>query len=424
MWFRSNFLNFSIYSLSLHTSILKHFIFIIVIASFSTILMPASVIASNSSSNNAINVTEPLQAQLSLTPVQNSPYSNAENVTGQQTYQANGDLSLSIETNKIIYLPGTMLSISGTVENETGPITKKVSILVEYGSQHEVVYQTSVISGESGYRDGGLNIEKPGTYYVTVSVSPNIKASTTFEVIEYYVTKAAVLMYLGVASFACLMIVIAKNIQPSLRELLRFILITIIALVPIAVLLSTEVEIGQNSPVGLVEKKIPNTLPTGKQATWNWVINIGGSAIDSYSEGIQIPVFVVVFGLAGGYLRYLYTTFAEQTTTIKSHPQEDESPSSPTTNVKTKEDYETIRLVVLYNSLRDLAFLFLSPLLAIASYFLLLQAGVNTSNLPTIAAVCFAVGLISKQVVERLEEFAGGKLPDKVPSDKTKSKND
>ena len=38
-----------------------------------------------------------------------------------------------------------------------------------------------------------------------------------------------------------------------------------------------------------------------------WVINIGGQP-PNYDYGIQIPISVLIFGILGGYLRYLYKT--------------------------------------------------------------------------------------------------------------------
>jgi len=41
------------------------------------------------------------------------------------------------------------------------------------------------------------------------------------------------------------------------------------------------------------------------------MINIGGVQDDEYSAGIQVPVNVVIFGIGGAYLRFLYKTATE-----------------------------------------------------------------------------------------------------------------
>ena len=59
------------------------------------------------------------------------------------------------------------------------------------------------------------------------------------------------------------------------------------------------------SPIGLV---IDPTLNEDGNTGIGWILNIGGSSIDNFKTGIQIPVYVIVFGIVGGYLRYLYKT--------------------------------------------------------------------------------------------------------------------
>src|SRR5205823_194975 len=89
----------------------------------------------------------------------------------------------------------------------------------------------------------------------------------------------------------------------------------IISVIVLSILLSvlyTDIEWGVNSPIGLILKSSVdekgqiklNSLgqPLGDQ----WTINVGGTQRDNYSEGIQIPVYVAVFGIIGGYLRHLY----------------------------------------------------------------------------------------------------------------------
>ena len=90
-------------------------------------------------------------------------------------------------------------------------------------------------------------------------------------------------------------------------EILRFLCLTGIVASIIGALLFSDVELGVNSPVGLVRgassswKGIKHTQTAGQ-----WVVNVGGSPVDNYTGGIQVPATVVIFGLLGGYLRYLY----------------------------------------------------------------------------------------------------------------------
>ena len=64
-----------------------------------------------------------------------------------------------------------------------------------------------------------------------------------------------------------------------------------------------------------------------------------------------------------------------------------------------------------YQSLEDIALLFLAPLLAIAVYFLLTVFGLEGGNsIYTIAVISFTVGLMTEEVVQALIGFTTSKL--------------
>jgi hypothetical protein len=108
------------------------------------------------------------------------------------------------------------------------------------------------------------------------------------------------------------------------------------------------------------------------------VLNIGGIAANNYLYGVQVPVSVIIFGIGGGYLRFLYYT---------------------STKERQKEQFEE----PFYETLRDLALFFLSPLLAVAVWLVLFQGG--TTSILTLAAVSFTVGLFTREVVQALIDF-------------------
>ena len=83
-----------------------------------------------------------------------------------------------------------------------------------------------------------------------------------------------------------------------------------------------------------------------------------------------------IFGIAGGYLRYLYDTARNLKDELKLAREE------------TEDDY------TFFQSLERLAIIFISPLLAIAIWFILFQGG-TASNF-TLAAVGITVGLLMK----------------------------
>jgi hypothetical protein len=66
---------------------------------------------------------------------------------------------------------------------------------------------------------------------------------------------------------------------------------------------------GKESPISLI-KFIDNTKD--EKLSNQWIINIGGIKVDNYRSGIFIPIFVLMFGLAGEYLRYLHRTILQK----------------------------------------------------------------------------------------------------------------
>lgn len=129
------------------------------------------------------------------------------------------------------------------------------------------------------------------------------------------------------------------------------------------------------------------------------MINVGGTSSDKYKAGIQIPVAIFIFGIAGGYLRYLYS---------KAHPARARAvtqPALPAARAALREQQEEPRQIdgKFNGILQNLILLFLSPLLAIAVWLVLFQGG--TISPLTLAAVSFGVGLATRQATRGLIAF-------------------
>ena len=217
---------------------------------------------------------------------------------------------------------------------------------------------------------------------------------------------------------------LAGNIRSKEKqfELVRFICLSAIALAPIAALVFTDVEISPNSPIGLVLKpEVASGSQNATQSVSSCMLNVGGDPKSNYQSGIQVPVDIFIFGIAGGYLRYLWQTAEkvkdrqvvslkakEKSTTVataKNNPQREAS-----LQIKQKsEDRSTDELKeapeIFYEALRDIALFFLAPLLAIAVWLVLLQGG--TTSPFTLAAISFTIGLVTREVIESLISFAG-----------------
>jgi hypothetical protein len=107
-------------------------------------------------------------------------------------------------------------------------------------------------------------------------------------------------------------------------------------------------------------------------------------------------VNVFIFGIAGGYLRYLWKT-AKLRMKREKHVAEGSA-----------SDKDRMRTWSFYQSLEDLALLFLSPLLAIAIWFVLFEGG--TTGTYAIAVISFTVGLVTEEVIQTLIGFTGSIL--------------
>jgi hypothetical protein len=80
-------------------------------------------------------------------------------------------------------------------------------------------------------------------------------------------------------------------------------------------LLFADLQVGANSPIGLIVKppidengKVKVDAKGQPLAGGEWKINVGGHQDNYYESGMQIPISVIIFGIAGSYIRYLYKT--------------------------------------------------------------------------------------------------------------------
>jgi len=196
------------------------------------------------------------------------------------------------------------------------------------------------------------------------------------------------------------------------KEDTDFLFISGITLSPIASIFTVDSEVGINSPIGLLKKDDNSTLGA---TTSQWVINIGGTVQDNkISGGVQIPVYIFIFGIAGGYVRYLYDIATKWREEFRGNDTNNKSKDN--NNYKDKSGHDNPDVRLFFRSLEQLAIIFLSPLLAMAIWFILFQGG-TTSNF-TLAAIAITVGLLMKDIVRRITEFSQGV----VGSDKKKEK--
>lgn len=343
-------------------------------------------------------------------------------LTNQTKYseqrQQLGDPALSIKTDREVYGEGDNVGISGYVYNGTDfPMNEKVKITIENIPSGEITDNASVVTAADGSYNHTVSNTEDGNFKATALVNINdIKetASTTFQIKSIFWTTPAIMLYVGASFFIALMAVIffgrkiTEGIEKEgekifLVEILRFICLTGIAVSFIVSLIFSEVEVGANAPIGLIIKDPSEGLETGEGAADSdvegsqWMINVGGSAADNYAGGIQIPVTVLIFGVAGGYLRYLYgLRYLYEKKIYDGQPEHTEREWGDI-NIDDK-------LALFKHSLRSLSLFFLSPLLAIAVWFVVFQGGITAKY--SIAAMSFTLGLVTEEVIQALIAFA------------------
>jgi hypothetical protein len=357
-----------------------------------------------------------------------------------------GNLAIGVHTDELMYSRGQHVNINGTVSNASGPTNAKVLLQVFHLDSNSSIpmYQSSVFAN-STYHDNGLKVNLVGKHKVNVIALSNGnnsiqgQAYTLFEVLDPFNSLPAFFLYGTGLAFVALMILIRIDVKRSSYEIsiIHFILLSTIAILPILGLIFTDFETGAGATLGLVIDPLLQNgtlLPGGE-----WVINIGGHQENYYAQGIQIPVYVIIFGLIGGYIRYLYKNSHLQITTseldrikkeilysegkrklevLKKHHVglNDDAiknfmDQNPGVDKKTAALHILIirerRKFAFYQSLKDITLFMLSPLLAIAVWFFLSQ-GVEGGTVEPylIAIVSFSVGLITEQVIEALKQFS------------------
>ena len=237
--------------------------------------------------------------------------------------------SIAVETDKSIYVPLDGVGIVTSVYDNNGcliPAKVIVQIAKVDDEIHRIVYRQSFTSGTD---DTGsftnynyFTSNEPGTYNITATTIIDGKGETSWKILyiqEFYFSRFAFMWFVGFVFFVSLIVLILKSTaNRELNEVLRF---TFISGIIFSILLSfifLNEKVSEVSPIGIVTKDV---IPEGSESIstsiagvqdnilgdGQWVLNIGGQA-EGYLFGIQIPIGILIFGIAGGYLRYLYKT--------------------------------------------------------------------------------------------------------------------
>ena len=296
-------------------------------------------------------------------------------------------------------------SIDETDGMTPSPFVRKVTLEVRAENSNNLKYRSAQLV-DAHTKEFVYNSAEPGTYNVTVFtlVDGHMEsASTTVKVVDLFVTQTAYMIYLATGFLAALMLLIAIGIRNiAIDEILRFIFLSgMVGSILLGFLVSDN-QFGTRSPIGIVIK----TTANGNE----WVLNIGGGPTGTtgkpaYNIGLQIPIYVLIIGLVGGYLRYLYKTSKLLT---------DNELIKERRKIKmllTKDHTRNIaRQIAFYQSLKDLVLLFLSPLISVAVWFLISQWRPTENSVQLIGLVCFSASLLTVEIVNTIIRFTKGYL--------------
>jgi hypothetical protein len=431
-------------------------------------------------------------------PLQNSEYGNVlSSKINNNTCISQGNLSsIVIDTDKPVYWPGQAAFIYLRVFDNNGCIVNSLATVEAFyiddtGNKNSVYKQTAFSQSEF-FPKFGINLQEIGNYEITANITGLPKSFVPIKVISFYQSEIASLIFLTLSFIAGLVIVtsLSRTRNTPIGEILRFVFISGISLSILSTFIFIQDEFGRGSPLGLVRIS-PLTGDETPRMGDQWIINIGGVPTDNYRMGIQIPIYVVIFGLAGGYLRYLYKTsrlaktnsyslqriylfewnkigtgqeneadddrlkdFLKQNfemdwiekAEIKKDPQDAEGKTiqisdgiqSLLIKIDKEEKHANLfldpnskpiyRFIIkektkdklfvypekidpFYQSLEDISLLLLSPFLAIATWFLLIQLGLQEDDgIYILAAISFTVGLVTDDVIHSLIRFVSSRI--------------
>ena len=381
---------------------------------------------------------------------------------------AKTDGTLSISTINSKYLPGQINPVSGKILDGNGnPIDTKIDFVFKSSDSE---FFSSTHSENGVFRLTDVSINKEGQYAVIARADvgdETLYAQTGFEISAFQHTSIGKGIFATIIFTISLLILISIQTVLKLRitavEPLRFALLTLCSLVPIISLIATDVQLGPDSPIGLVLREVPaslneidlsdptianmtikDALVTNDDRKFEWIIQVGGNARDNYDSGIKIPVYVFVFGMLGGYIRFLHKSaqgwfISKAKKELRKLGKQD--PGIKITDLVTRADNSRFRLepdeedkkeneldiaiirrIIFNSSMEDVALVFLSPIIAFVAFFFLVQGGIEISkSMATLALVSFGSGLITEEVITKLKSFARSAF---VPETKKRPSND
>ena len=368
------------------------------------------------------------------------------------------------------------VSISGKFFDSNGGIKDIITIkYFDINSDSEkanMLKKTVLISHDGKFSDRSFIPSTPGTYLIEAKSNSNTYASINVNVVEFTQTWAFYIIIVGFIAFVTLLLGTALlNIMHSmpLYHMMRFSCITILVSTTIIFFIVSDIEYGTSSPIGIsiIEKNLEQEIDDlNTSLKLNWVVHFGGHAENNYDAGLNIPIYVIIFGILGGYMRFFYFSaypwlknelvlelkktdhnndliihlksmlpnkiLTEKYDGEKVAKELDELLNNEYKNVEDRATdildkayginshddscenidnssiifHPILKRLMINRVIKDLSLFIIAPVLAIMMYFLLLQGGLNdTSDVMTFIVTSFTTGLFTDSVIQKIHDM-------------------
>jgi len=355
------------------------------------------------------------------------------------------------------HLAGQSVTITGEYYNSNNEFLEEV-ITIKYfdtktdrGNVDEL-HSNTVFSNNGKFTDRSFIPPEPGIYLVVAESEMGTDNKYQIHAVDFTSTTSFGILIVTISAFVGLLGIMGfidkEGLKISIYHVARFTFITIIAFGMVSFFIVSDIEYGVNSSVGIVIKEhITSDIgneesAAGKkfsdQLKLDWVLHIGGLSGDNYAAGLKIPIYILIFGVFGGYLRFFYFTAnpwlrPEMLRQLNSKPEliETDPPRVPARDpprveiedpeVKFKQIMDdaydgvfhpTLARVLTNRVMSDLSLLFIAPVLAVMMFFVISQSGLNEFENPLPFAVAsFVAGLFTETVITKLSAAAKKDLP-------------
>ena len=365
---------------------------------------------------------------------------------------------LAITTHPTNHLAGESVRISGEYVNGTDyPISGMILLKAydkdeldkaEPGEDVDEIKSALVFANEGSFQDKSFAFTKSGTYLVTAHSELETIGKTEIHVTDFYLIPAFYIAIAAVLAIAGLMYVMTQiggpNLSLSVFRVSRFSLVSIFVLCMVLFFISSNVEYGTQSPVGIILKepdKSDDETETIKSESddplrLDWVLHFGQYSVNPSDEevGLSIPLFIMIFGVLGGYLRFFYftsrpwlreemlnrlddtleyfTIWLDEENYLKNekggklHPVSDEKEKYDIVlkNAYYGHFHPTLSMILTNRVMSDLSLLLIAPVLAVMMFFVLSQSGLDPSqHVLSFAVSSFLAGLFTEDVIKKLK---------------------